>query len=78
MRFHISKVMTRNFIADFIASVQNLAGKRQRTYERMKNEGAEVCIKELDEKKLKVKWYRFEMTQLNTGAVALLLYGEGD
>jgi len=76
--FHVQKVVTRNFIADFIASIQNLAGKRMRTYERMMDEGINACWKDIADQKIKVKWYRVQITDLSTGAIAIMIYGEAD
>ena len=76
MFVHISRVVSRNFIVDFVAKVQNLVGARLSGYERMVNEGTDEIMKEVAKKNLKMKWYRIEMTQLNNDAIALLFYGE--
>ena len=72
----ITKVVARNFIMDFIASFQNLIGKNLTSYERMINEATEQIKQDLADKKIKLKWYRYEITQLTNGAVAVVLYGD--
>ena len=76
--FHVQKVVTRNFIADFIAQIQNLAGKRMRTYERMMDDGVKACWADIAEQKIKVKWYRVQITDLTQGAIAIMIYGEAE
>ena len=40
------------------------------------NKAIEQIQKELKEKKIKLKWYRYEVTQLTNGAMAVMLYGD--
>ena len=77
-QIHISRVVTRNFVVDFVAQIQNLLGRRMSGYEKMLQNGTEDIWKEVKERKLKMKWYRFQMTQLNNDAIALLFYGEAE
>jgi uncharacterized protein YbjQ (UPF0145 family) len=72
----ITKVVSRNFIIDWIAKWQNLVGGNLTPYEKMINKGIEQVQKEVKEKGLKLKWYRYEITQLTNGAVAILFYGD--
>lgn len=73
---NITKVVTRNFILDFISKIQNMFGIDLKFYEKMIDKGMNEIKKELKEKKIKLKWYRYEITQLTNGAVAIMLYGD--
>jgi len=72
----ITKVVTKNFIVDFIANIQNMFGKNLTGYEKMVDKGIQQIRDELDEKRIELKWYRYEITQLTNGAVAIMLYGD--
>jgi len=72
----INKVVTKLFIIDFIANIQNFFGMNISGYERMINKGIKQIKKELDEKGIELNWYRYEITQLTNGAIAILLYGD--
>lgn len=72
----IQKVVTRNFILDFVTSIQNLIGRNLTTYEKMIEKGIDQIQSELKKKKIQLKWYRYEITQLTNGAVAIMLYGD--
>ena len=72
----ITKIVTRNFIMDIIASFQNMVGSNLTSYEKMIKKGTEQIEEELKIKKLKLDWYRYEITQLTNGAVVLMLYGD--
>lgn len=73
---NITKVVTRNFILDFVVKIQNLIGLNLTSYERMIEKGINQIKDELETKKIKVKWYRYQITELTNGAVAILFYGE--
>ena len=77
-QIHISRVVTRNFVIDLVAQIQNFRGRRMSDYDKMLQNGTEDIWKEVKERKLKMKWYRFQMTQLNNDAIALLFYGEAE
>jgi len=77
-QIHISRVVTRNFVIDLVAQIQNFRGRRMSDYDKMLQNGTEDNWKEVKERKLKMKWYRFQMTQLNNDAIALLFYGEAE
>jgi len=74
--FSITKVVSTNFISDMIAYIQNLIGKNLSNYEQMVKQGTEQCWIEIKTQKINPKWFRFEMTQLTNGAIAILMYGE--
>ena len=73
---NITRVVSRNFILDFVAKFQNMIGMNLTNYENMINKGMQQIKDELTRKKIKLKWYRYEITQLTNGAVAIMLYGD--
>jgi uncharacterized protein YbjQ (UPF0145 family) len=72
----ITKVVSRNFIQDFIAKFQNIAGLNLTSYETMVQKGVEQIKQELGKRNIKVKWFRYEISQLSNGAMAIMFYGE--
>ncbi len=73
---NIQKVVSRNFILDIVANLQNLVGLNLTSYEKMIDKGMQQIQDELKERKIKVKWYRYEISQLTNGAVAIVFYGD--
>ena len=73
-QFFLNKTVTRNFIMDFIASIQNFFGMNLTSYEKMVEKGLEQIQDEIKGKNL--KWFRYEITQLGNGAVSITIYGE--
>ena len=72
----ISKVVTKNFVSDWWASIQNIIGSNLTTYENMSQEAIKQIQDELEEQNIKLKWFRYEITQLTNGALMVMLYGE--
>ena len=72
----ITKVVSRNFIQDFIAKFQNMVGLNLTSYEAMVQKGVEQIKQELEESNIKVKWFRYEISQLSNGAMAIMFYCE--
>ena len=72
----IQKVVSRNFVLDFVTKIQNLLGMNLTTYEAMIAKGMNQVKEELKKKKIEMKWYRYEITQLTNGAVAIIFYGD--
>lgn len=72
----ITKVVTRNFIMDIVANIQNMLGMNLVSYEKMIDKAIGQIMKDLEERKIKLKWYRYEMNQLTNGAMAILFYGD--
>lgn len=73
---NVQKVVTRNFILDIVAKFQNLLGMNLTSYEKMIQKAIDEIQTELKTKKIKLEWYRYEITQLTNGAVAVMLYGD--
>lgn len=72
----ITKVVSRNFIQDFIAKFQNIVGLNLTSYETMVQKGVEQIKQELGKRNIKIKWFRYEISQLSNGAMAIMFYGE--
>ena len=72
----IIKVVTRNFVMDFVAKIQNLFGSNLTSYEKMIEKATDQIEEELFDRDVEMEWYRYEITQLTNGAVAVLLYGD--
>ncbi len=73
-QIHINKTVTRNFVMDIIANMQNFFGMNLTSYERMVDKAMNQIKEELGNKKL--SWFRYEITQLGNGALSITLYGE--
>ena len=72
----ITKVVSRNFIMDIVSSFQNMIGTNLTSYEKMIDRGMKQISDQLEKDKIKLKWYRYEITQLTSGAVSITLYGD--
>lgn len=72
----ITKVVSRNFILDIVAQLQNFFGMNLLSYEKMVDKGMIQIKEELKKRDVELKWYRFEITQLTNGAVSITLYGD--
>jgi len=72
----ITKVVTRNFIMDWVACFQNMIGLNLTSYERMVDKGMKQIQEEVNKRGLSFEWYRYEITQLTNGAVSITLYGD--
>ena len=75
-QYTITKVVSRDFITDFIAGFQNLVGANLTGYEKMVDKGMKQIQERLTKDNIKLKWYRYEITQLTNGAVSITLYGD--
>ncbi len=72
----ITKVVSRNFIMDIVSSFQNMIGTNLTSYEKMIDRGMKQILNQLEKEEIKLKWYRYEITQLTNGAVSITLYGD--
>jgi len=71
---HINKTVTRNFVMDIVAGIQNMFGMNLKSYEKMVDNAMGQIKEELGDKEL--SWFRYEITQLGGGALSITLYGE--
>lgn len=74
--FHINKTVTRNFVMDIVANFQNMFGLNLSSYEKMVDKAMMEIQTELTNSGVTLKWFRYEITQLNRGALSITLYGE--
>ena len=72
----ITKVVTRNFIMDIVANLQNMLGLNLTSYEQMIDKGMKQIKDEIILKRYKFYWYRYEITQLSNGAASITFYGD--
>ncbi len=70
----ITKVVSRNFFLDIVARWQNTFGMNLTSYEKMIDKAMNQIKKDIGDKEL--EWYRYEITQLTSGAVSITLYGD--
>jgi len=73
---NITKVMSRSFIFDIIVKIQNFFGLNLKAYEDMINKGINEIKEDLKKQKIELKWYRYEITELTNGAIAIMIYGD--
>jgi hypothetical protein len=73
-RIHINKTVTRNFVMDIVARVQNFFGMNLTSYEKMVDKAIAQIEKDLENKEL--SWFRYQITELGNGALSITLYGE--
>lgn len=71
---HITKVVSKDFLTDFFTRIQNMFGVNLTSYEKMIDKGMKQIKDELGNKKM--KWYRYEISELTSGAMAIVFYGE--
>ena len=69
----IIKVVSANFIMDFVGKFQNLFGKNLTAYEQMIMKAKNQIDEQVNSTEM--EWYRYEITQLTNGAVAVMFYG---
>jgi len=70
------RVTTRGIIPDIIARVKNTLGMRISEYESMIQKMQDEIWQEIEDEGLDLKWFRYEISQLTTGAMVIMLYGE--
>lgn len=73
-QIHINKTVTRNFIMDIVANMQNFFGMNLTSYEKMVDKAMDQIKEELKDKEM--IWFRYEITQLGNGALSITMYGE--
>ena len=70
------KVVSKNFILDTVARIQNMFGMNLKVYEDMIEKGIKQIKEDLEAEKIELSWYRYEITQLTNGAIAIVMYGD--
>jgi len=71
---HVNKTVTRNFIIDMVANIQNFFGMNLTGYEKLVEKAMQQINQEIID--IKFNWFRYQITQLTNGALSITLYGE--
>jgi len=72
----ITKVVSKNIILDWYSGIQNVLGMNLTNYEKMVEKGVNQIKTELAKRNIKLKWYRYQITQFSNGGMAIMLYGD--
>jgi molybdopterin synthase catalytic subunit len=76
MRIQFNKVLSRNIFWDLVSRVQNFFGMNLKAYESMIDKGMNEIEKEISDKGIVLKWHMYAISELNNGALVIILYGE--
>ena len=71
----VTKVVSRNFMSDFVANAKNILGGRLKTYEKMLNNSLDEVTKEFYNKYPNATQVRIEFTEFTNGALAIIVHG---
>lgn len=71
----ITKVISRNFITDFISNANNILGGRLKSYEKMIDKTLIEVNSEFNKKYPLAKDIRMEITEFTNGAMAIIIHG---
>lgn len=71
-KFHKAKVISRNFITDWIQGIRNMFGLELKGYTNVINKGINEMMEEIPKN---TKWYKIDVEELQ-GAFMILVYGE--
>jgi len=71
----VTKVISRNFVSDFIAHIKNIMGGRLKTYEKMLDNSLKESVDEFYNKYPTAKQVRIEFTEFTNGSLAIIVHG---
>lgn len=71
----VTKVISRNFVSDFIAGLINIIGGRLKTYEKMLDKSLHEVTDEFYRLYPEAKQIRIEFTEFTSGALAVIVHG---
>ena len=71
----ITRIISRNFMSDFLANAKNILGGRLKNYEKMLNNSLKTVVDEFYEKYPKARQVRIEFTEFTQGALAVIVHG---
>ena len=71
----VTKVISKNFVTDFLADMKNIIGGQIKSYERMIDKTLHEVTKEFYQKYPKAKDLRIEFTEFTQGAMAITVHG---
>lgn len=77
--FHATRVVSRNFIVDFLQHIRNLFGWRLRGYEQVLEEAMDSLMSEVEEEydlHHDDSWYRVDVDPMTHGTAIVKLYGQ--
>ena len=75
-QYHNVKVVSRDFITDFFARIQNMLGLNLEGYEKMMHKGIKQLQSDMKRDNIKLEWFRYEISELSNGAMTIMIYGE--
>lgn len=71
----ITKVVSRNFVSDFLENIKNIMGGRLKNYERLLDHSINMATEEFYNKYPEAKEVRIEFTEFTNGALAIIVHG---
>ncbi len=71
----VTRVISRNFVSDFIAKAINVLGGRLKTYEKMLDNSLKMVVDEFYKKYPNAVQIRIEFTEFTSGALAVIVHG---
>jgi len=71
----VIKVISRNFVSDFIAKCKNILGGRLQTYEKMLDKSLREVTEEFYKKYPNATQVRIEFTEFTNGVLAIIVHG---
>jgi uncharacterized protein YbjQ (UPF0145 family) len=70
-----TKVLSRNFVSDFGATLKNIIGGNLKTYEKLVNEAIKQATDELLAEYPKVKEVKMQITEFQNASISVTVYG---
>ena len=70
-----TKVISRNFMTDFISNAKNIIGGQLKSYEKMIDRTLESVTEEFYKEYSQAKDIRIEFTEFTGGAMAITVHG---
>ena len=70
------RVLTQNYITDFMAGLKNIVGGRLKAYEKMIEESIQELLTELHKEHPNIKNIKIDVDEFTIGALVILVYGD--
>jgi len=74
----ITRVISKNFITDFVQQMRNIVGGRMKSYEKMLDDEIKDAFNELYKVYPTVFNTNFRLQEFTAGAMAIMVYGDID
>ncbi len=71
----ITRIISKNFMTDFVAHAKNILGGRLKSYENMLNNSLTEVVDEFYSTYPQAKQVRIEFTEFTQGALAIIVHG---